>query len=227
MSLGTGRPNGPSRRIRVMVVDDHEMVAQGLARMIDDEPDLELVGVAGTVAEAVSCAQREVPDVVLMDYRLPDGDGASATASVRAPHPQIKVVILTGEGSEDILMRSIECGAVGMISKARPGEDVVAAIRAASRGDSILRLDELAGLLGRISKKSGGDGGVLSERELEVLRLLAKAKSTDAIAAELFLSVHTVRNHISNILSKLGAHSKLEAVIMGMRLGLLPLDEIG
>ena len=121
----------------------------------------------------------------------------------------------------EALTRAFEAGCVGFLAKSRPWSDVVAAVRAASRGESVMRADELASLLNRLKSTTNDQGKWLTDRELEVLRLLAKAKPTDIIAAELFLSTHTVRNHISNILSKLGAHSKLEAVATAVREGIL------
>lgn len=213
--------------IRVLIVDDHEMVAQGLARIVDREEDLELVGVALSVADAVVQAGRYRPDVILMDFRLPDGDGATATSMILAQFPETKVVMLSGLGSEQILARAIESGCVGMISKVRPAEEVVLAVRLAHQGGSVVSSDDLVGLLHRLAKPPAGDADALTPRELEVLRLLARAKPVDAIAEELFMSVHTARNHISAILSKFGAHSRLEAVTIATRDGLISIDEIG
>jgi DNA-binding NarL/FixJ family response regulator len=214
-------------KIRVVIVDDHMMVAEGLARIVSAESDFELVGLASTVAQALALVELESPDVVLMDYHLPDGDGAEATEKILAKLPETKVVMLSGVGSNELLARAIESGCSGLLGKDRPGEDVVAAIRSASRGESVMRLDDLAGLLGRLRNTQQASAQFLSARELEVLRLLAKGHSTEAIAKELYLSIHTVRNHVSNILSKLGAHSKLEAVALAARDGIVALNEIG
>ena len=201
------------------------MVAEGLARMVSHESDFELAGVAGNIAQALTLIELQAPDVVLMDFGLPDGNGAEATATILQRWPDIKILMLSGSGGSDLLARAIEAGCAGFLDKSRPGSDVVAAIRAAAQGESVVRADELAGLLKKLRAVSNGEG--LSVRELEVLRLLAAGRSTDAIARELFLSIHTVRNHVRNILMKLGAHSKLEAVAIAARDGVIGLDEIG
>jgi DNA-binding NarL/FixJ family response regulator len=173
----------------------------------------------------LSLIERQTPDVVLMDFHLPDGNGAEATEKVLQRWPDTKILMLSGSGANDLLARAIEAGCAGFLDKSRPASDVVAAVRAVSRGDSVMRSDELAGLLGKLRSKSNGEG--LSTRELGVLRLLATGRSSDAIASELFLSIHTVRNHVRNILMKLGAHSKLEAVAIAARDGIIGLEEIG
>jgi DNA-binding NarL/FixJ family response regulator len=133
--------------------------------------------------------------------------------------------MLSGIGRNDLLARAIEAGCSGLLAKTRPADEVVTAIRAASRGETVLRSDALAGLLDRLHGKVTDEA--LTARELGVLRILAKGRSTGAIASELFLSIHTVRNHVSNVLTKLGAHSKLEAVAIATRDGIIRLDEIG
>jgi DNA-binding NarL/FixJ family response regulator len=217
--------DAPTERISVAIVDDHAMVADGLARIVSSESDFELAGLASNVAEALSLIERQTPDVVLMDFHLPDGNGAEATEKVLQRWPDTKILMLSGSGANDLLARAIEAGCAGFLDKSRPASDVVAAVRAVSRGESVMRSDELAGLLGKLRSKSNGEG--LSTRELGVLRLLATGRSSDAIASELFLSIHTVRNHVRNILMNLGAHSKLEAVAIAARDGIIGLEEIG
>jgi DNA-binding NarL/FixJ family response regulator len=212
-------------KTRVAIVEDHSMVAEGLARIISDEDDFYLVGIAATVAEAVVLIERQAPDVVLMDYRLPDGDGVEATKEIlrRWSHP--KILMLSGSAGYDLVARAIESGCSGFLAKTRPSGDVIAAVRAAARGELVLRSDEFADALGAIRSGASDDG--LTPRELDVLRCLAKGEATDAIAALLYVSVSTVRNHVQNILTKLGAHSKLAAVAVAARHGLIRLDEIG
>ncbi len=210
--------------IRVAVVDDHLMVAEMLSILIAAEQDMNLVGEAHNVAEAISLVENEKPDVVLMDYRLPDGDGIAAVKMILERWPDVNVVMLSGSGGHDLLARAIEAGCVGMLAKDRPMEDVLAAIRSASRGELVFRPDEIATLMGHLRQKPSEDSQWLTARELDVLKLLAKGVSTDGIAEELFISTNTVRNHVSNILSKLGAHSKLEAVAMATRDGIIDLE---
>ena len=215
-----------SQGVRVVIVDDHEMVAEGFARIVDSEDDLDLAGIASTVEEAISLVDSARPDVVLMDFNLPDGDGIAATERIVNGWPGTKVVLLSGSGGNELLARAIAAGCSGLLAKDRPARDIVAAVRAAARGESVVRPDQLAGLLERLQNPTV-DPQALTARELEVLRLLAKGRSTDAIAAELYVSPHTVRNHVSNILSKLGAHSKLEAVTIATRDGTIAIEDIG
>lgn len=221
-SASAGEASAP---IRVVVVDDHAMVAEGLSVLLDEEPDLEIVGTAASVAETMDLVERSHPDVVLIDYRLPDGDGATATAEIVTRWPSTKVVMLSAAGGGELLARALEAGCAGFLAKERCGQEVAAAVRAAQRGESLIPTAALTGLLERLRRSGQGGGNELSARELEVLRLLATGKSTEAISDRLFLSGHTVRNHVRNILSKLGAHSKLEAVAIAARDGLVSLDD--
>lgn len=210
----------------VVVIDDHIMVAEMLALTISKESDLRLAGVAGNIADALVLVNREQPDVVLMDYRLPDGDGIEAVKKILSKYPETHIVMLTGSGAPDLLARSIEAGCVGLLSKDRPIGDVLSAVRAASRGELVIRSDEFSSLLGQLRKTPEQKTHLLTARELEVLQLLGRGRSTEAIAEDLFISVNTVRNHVANILSKLGVHSKLEAVAIAAREKLISLVDV-
>ncbi|HVA69984.1 MAG TPA: response regulator transcription factor [Acidimicrobiales bacterium] len=207
----------------VAVVDDHIMVAEMLALTISKESDLQLVGVAGNIADALVLVNREHPNVVLMDYRLPDGDGLDAVKKILGKYPETYIVMLTGSGSPDLLARSIEAGCVGLLSKDRPIDDVLSAVRSAARGELVIRSDEFSNLLGQLRKTPEQKTHLLTARELEVLQKLGRGNSTETIAEDLFISVNTVRNHVANILSKLGVHSKLEAVAIAAREKLIDL----
>jgi DNA-binding NarL/FixJ family response regulator len=210
----------------VAVIDDHIMVAEMLALMISRESDLRLAGVAGNIADALVLVNDEQPDVVLMDYRLPDGDGIEAVKKILAKFPETRIVMLTGSGSPDLLARSIGAGCVGLLSKDRPIGDVLSAVRSAARGELVIRSDEFSNLLGQLRKTPEQKTHLLTPRELEVLQLLGQGHSTEAIAEELFISVNTVRNHVANILSKLGVHSKFEAVAIAAREKLISLVDV-
>jgi DNA-binding NarL/FixJ family response regulator len=212
-------------KTRVAIVEDHAMVAEGFARIIAAEADLECVGIASTLAEAMPLVEHTSPDVVLMDFHLPDGDGSQGTRDVLARRPSTKVMMLSGAHGDDLAARAIEAGCSGFLKKTRPASDIVTSIRAVARGELVVSADELAGVLERF--RSGAVGGSLTAREREVLRHLARGQSNEDIAKELYVSLHTVRNHVQNILTKLNAHSKLSAVAIGMRLGILGLHEIG
>jgi DNA-binding NarL/FixJ family response regulator len=219
--------NEAPRRVRVVVVDDHAMVAQGLAALLEQQDDLTVVGIALGARQSLSVVGETRPDVVRVDYRLPDGDGASVAAEILRRWPETRVVMLSAGGSEtdDLLARAVEAGCSGFLAKERSAAEVVSAVRAAARGESLIPTAALAGLLGRLRRSPKHGTGDLTARELEVLRMLAKGMSTQQIRQELYLSEHTVRNHVRNILAKLGAHSKLEAVALAARKGIVTLAE--
>jgi two-component system response regulator DevR len=211
--------------IRVMVVDDHQLVAQALAEVLDDEPDLEVVARTGSVAEATRAAQVLAPDVVLMDYQLPDGNGVTAAERIRRHRPETKVVMLTAYAEDALLVAAVEAGCSGYLTKDRAVEEVVSAVRAAHAGEVLVSPAKLAQLLPKLRPQrapSSSEGGVsLTARELEVLQLMAEGLSNHAIAERLVLSLNTVRNHVQNVISKFDAHSKLEAVAIAVRTGVI------
>jgi len=186
-------------------VEDHLMVAEMFAMMIERESDMHLAGTAHGVAEAISLVASERPDVVLMDYRLPDGDGIAAVKEILEQWPETHVLMLSGDAPQDLM------------AKNRPMDELLSAIRSASRGELVFRVEEMNTLLEHLRKPVNPDADFLTRREIEVLQLLAEGYSTERIAAALFISIHTVRNHVSKILTKLGAHSKLEAVAIATR----------
>ncbi|HEY5273302.1 MAG TPA: response regulator transcription factor [Acidimicrobiales bacterium] len=220
-SSGTAAP----ARAKVAIVEDHSMVAEGFARIVAAEKDFEFVGTATTLADAMVLVENESPEVLLMDYHLPDGEGDQATRDVLARFPNTKILMMSGSDSDDLLGRAIEAGCSGFLTKTRPAIDIVTSIRAVLRGELAVRANDLAGVIERIREGALGDG--LTGRELEVLRHLARGEPSEEIAAKLFVSVHTIRNHVQNILMKLNAHSKLAAVATATRLGILGLDDIG
>jgi DNA-binding NarL/FixJ family response regulator len=207
-----------SRRvIRLMLIDDHDMVVQSLRAVLALEDDIEVVASANSIAEGVMGAAAHVPDVILMDYHLPDGDGASAAARIRADHPSIKIVLLTGSDDPDALQRAVEAGCVGYLDKMRALDDLAAAVRVAATGHVVIAADNLSNIVSR----RRDDAVSLTAREREILVLAAAGLTDRATAERLGLSVHTVRTHLQAILGKLGAHSKLEAVAIAKRHRLL------
>ena len=210
-----------SRPVRVVLCDDHQVFAEALAGLLAGE-GLEVVAVVGRVTDVVPAAVAHRPDVVLMDYELPDGNGVSATRAIKAEVPETHVVLLTSNADEDILVAAIEAGASGFVTKQKPAAEVTAAIRAAAAGEMLVSSDMLARLLPRMNRvaerKSAYD---LTGRELEVLELLAEGTPNHELAARMGISRNTVRNHVQNLLTKLGVHSRLEAVALATREGLL------
>ena len=215
-----GRDLRGNEPIRVLIVDDHEVMAASLARVLDDEPDVVSVGLASTLAQARARVQSTAPDVLVLDRRLPDGDGVDAIRDLKALRPSMNVLVLTGSSSDDVLVRALEAGAAGFLSKTRSLAEVTSAVRAAAQGEASISSEMLARLLPRLTRVSAPTP-TLTRREEEVLGMLAQGLSNAAIATELTVSVNTVRNHVANLSAKLGAHSKLEAMSIAIQRGLL------
>lgn len=206
--------------IDVLIVDDHTVLSDALAEALEGEGYSD-VRTAATVTEAMNATRSRCPDVVLMDFRLPDGKGTDAAADIRSSCPECKVVMLTAEAHESVVLEAIEAGCSGYLLKDSQLEEVVDAVRAAHAGEALISPSMLARVLPKLRGEKGGIGGRLSRREKEVLQFLAEGRSNESIADELVLSPHTVRNHVQNIIQKLGAHSKLEAVAIAARTGVL------
>lgn len=213
--------------IKVLLVDDHRMFVQPLLRVLADEPDLMVVGTARSVEEACSLARVERPDVVLMDYRLPDGLGTDAARMIRAERPETKIVMLTGFPEDSVLITAIEAGCSGYMTKDGAVQEAISAVRAAAAGEALISPFMLARLLPRLRREQPRAIDALSTREIEVLRLVAQGMQNAAIADHLVLSVNTVRKHVQSILTKLGAHSKLEALATAVRHGLVEMGGDG
>lgn len=208
-------------RIRVLIVDDHEMFAQSLRAALAGERDLEVVGIAGTVQDARSKAAATAPDVVLLDYGLPDGDGATAAQLIKDARPETKTVMLTSFTDDAVLIAAIEAGCSGYVLKHKGVQELVDAVRSAHAGEALISPAMLARLLPKLQRNHRGVGAELTPREIEVLRLLADGLSNQAISQRLTISLHTVRNHVQNIITKLQVHSKLEAVAAAVREGII------
>lgn len=206
---------------RVLVVEDHHLVGEMLVDAMSREPELDVVGLARSVAEARVAAAEQQPEVILMDYRLPDGTGAEAARAISAAVPGAKVLMLTSAEDDTILVDALESGCAGFITKYRSVREVVSAIEAIRKGDTVFPADMLARILPRMRGQRPDLGADLTPREVEVLRLLAQGLSNSAIAATLDIRLNTVRNHVQNLLTKLNAHSKLEAVAAAARAGLI------
>ena len=208
-------------RIKVLIVDDHAVVAQSLVRLLEESADIVVVGTAGTVQEAVSEARLREPDVILLDWELPDGTGADAARRIKHDRPETQIVVLTGFADEPALVTAIESGCSGFLEKTQAPEMVVAAVRSVHRGEALLAPAMLMKILPRLSPSYRRLGADLTTRELEILRLLSRGLPNEEIATQLSISLHTVRNHIQAILRKLRSHSKLEAVATAVREGLV------
>jgi two-component system NarL family response regulator len=213
----------PIDRIDVIIVDDHEAVAEGLRALVGDEPDIEVVALAGTVADALDATRRLHPTVLLVDYRLPDGTGADIATAVLDLDDPPAVIMISADADRRVLGLALEAGCVGFLSKNAGRDDLVQAIRAAGTGDSYFTRDMLKHLT-HLRRFDDVDVAQLGDRELEVLQLTADGKSPEEIAEELFLSAHTVKNHLRHAMAKLDAHTKLDAVVKAVRARLISID---
>jgi DNA-binding NarL/FixJ family response regulator len=210
-----------NRRIRVLFVEDHQLLADALTALLGREPDIEVAGVARTVAEAKTMSKERL-DVVLMDYHLPDGTGAEATRAIKARWPGARVVMVTALTDDETVLESIQAGADGYLTKDRAAQDVVHAVRAAHAGETLLPRTVIAEIARRVATaRERGDERRLVEpltpRELEVPRALTDGLSTPEICDRLFIAPNTLRTHVQNIMGKLRVHSKLEAVAFALR----------
>lgn len=222
-----GRRAG-ERPARVLVVDDHSAVAEAVAMAIDTQPDLECVGTAGTLSAARRLAAERSPDVILIDVELPDGDGIEAVPELRRENPRARVLVLTGHTAVGVLARAASAGVCGFLPKESGIQEVLKAVRVARDGGMIVNNATLSSVLNRIGSTAEppaapvSAGDLFTPRELDVLRGLASGRDPQSIARGLGMSVNTCRGHVKSILSKLGAHSQLEAVVIALRRGLLP-----
>jgi len=205
---------------RVLVVEDHQVVAEGLAARINDQKDMKVIGHAGSVSESIARAAELKPDLVLMDFRLIDGTGADAASGIRQLRPETKLIFLTREDSDAARFAALEAGASAFIHKSRAAQDVVDAIRTVAGGGSLFTPRGIAQLLNN-RREVEAQLERLTAREKEVLRLMAEGMASREIASKLGISYTTVRTHIRSLGSKLGVHSKLEAIVKARELAIV------
>jgi len=219
----------PISPVRVLVVQDHPLLASAIARVLDSEEDLTVVGIARRGDEAATLAAVHLPAVVLMDFRLPDLSGPAAAAKIRSAVPAAAIVFHSAEESEDALLDAIDAGAIAYLTKSATADQIIEAVRKASVGEVLIPVGLFAKAIARqrrVGNEKQAREKLLAEftpRELDVLRLLADGHDTQALARLLGIAPHTVEWHVTHVIEKLRVHSKLQAVIAAARLGLIEL----
>jgi DNA-binding NarL/FixJ family response regulator len=211
--------------IKILIADDHPVVREGLFAMLNREVDFDVVGEAKDGMEAVNKTKELSPDIVLMDLRMPDMDGVEAMRKIKEAMPDVKFIILTTYSDDEYIFSGIEAGARAYLLKDAPREDLFKAIRAVYRGESLIQPVVASKLLDRFSELSRGtpSGEGLSERELEILQLMAKGAANKEISAQLSIAQSTVKTHIANIFQKLGVNDRTEAVTQALKKGIIRL----
>ncbi len=206
--------------VRIVVVDDHPVVRAGIVGLLGVEDDLEVGGEAGDGAEALDVVAATSPHVVLMDLRMPRMDGVTATGRIGAEHPDVRVVVLTTYETDGDILRAVEAGATGYLLKDTPREDLVAAVRAAARGETVLA----PSVARRLVAQMRGGGERLTARELEVLGGVARGLSNAEIGAALFIAEATVKTHLLRVFTKLDVTDRTRAVTVALERGLIRTD---
>ncbi len=220
--------DGPTRPLTLLVVDDHEVVRQGLVSVLDRRPGFQVVAEAGTVEEALEAARRFQPDLVIMDVRLPDGSGVEACREIRSELPNTRVVMLTSYPDEEAVIAAIVAGASGYLLKQVRARDLVSALEAVGRGESLLDPAVTGKVLERMRRIASADEpdelAALTQQERKILALVAEGKTNKEIAAEVFLSDKTVKNYVSSILAKLNLERRAQAAAFVAHMKTHPTD---
>jgi NarL family two-component system response regulator LiaR len=220
------------RKIRILIADDHAVVREGTRRILEQEPDMEVVGEAGDGEEAVNLATNLKPDVAIVDVSMPKMDGIEATRRIKAACPSINVLILSAYDDDQFIFSLLEAGAAGYLLKSIRSRELLDAIRAVYSGESVLHPSIARKVLNRFVSTSDRPTeskeplGVLSDREMEVLKLAAKGFSNQDIAEKLCLSIRTVQGHLGHIFNKLQVGSRTEAVVRALKEGWVTLDDV-
>ncbi|WP_435769325.1 response regulator [Nocardioides sp. SYSU DS0651] len=207
-----------SETIRVLLIDDHELIRSGLGAVLDLEPDLEVVATAGSVAEGIQLFEEVAPDVVVTDLQMQDGTGLDVVRTIRKQSDDVGLIVLTMHSGDDQIFAAMQAGASGFVGKDAPSTEVIKAARHAAVSPKAF---VCAGLVGAMMRRQSAESTALSEREHDVLLLLAEGLNAAAIGQKLYLSESTTKSHIARIYQKLGAANRAQALVTAMRIGLL------
>ncbi len=217
-------------KIRILLAEDHKVVREGTRRLLESQEDFEVVGEASDGIEAVELAKKYKPEIIIMDVSMPRLNGIEATKQIKAIYPNIAILVLTGYDDDEYVFALLEAGAAGYLLKEASGEELIEAIRQVMAGEPVLHPKIMKKVLNRlrspVEEQAQVPGEVLSDREMEVLRLAAKGMSNMEIADSLTLSVRTVQTHLRSIFNKLGVGSRSEAIVYGLKKGWLTLEEL-
>jgi DNA-binding NarL/FixJ family response regulator len=208
-------------KIRILLIDDHPVVREGLSGMLAGQPDFEVVGQGSDGSQGVSMNAELRPDVILMDLRMPGMDGVTAIREIKAAMPETNILVLTTYDSDVDIVRAVEAGATGYLLKDTPREDLFRAVRAASKGESVLAPAVAARLMTRMRTPAEEN---LTTREIEVLKLVSKGNSNKQVARSLHISTATVKTHLIHIFDKLAVKDRTSAVTVALEKGILSLD---
>jgi len=218
-------------KMRILLAEDHKVVREGTRKLLESQPDFEVVGEASDGIEAVELAKKLKPEIIIMDVSMPRLNGIEATRQIKAIYPNIAILPLTGYDDDEYVFALLEAGAAGYLLKDSSGEELIEAIRQVMTGEPVLHPKIMKKVLNRLRSPVDGQavqtaGEVLSDREPEVLRLAAQGMSNMEIADSLTLSVRTVQTHLRSIFNKLGVGSRSEAIVYGLKKGWLTLEEL-
>lgn len=218
-------------KIRILLAEDHKVVREGTRRLLESQNDFEVIGEASDGIEAVDLAKKLKPEIIVMDVSMPRLNGIEATKQIKTLYPNIAILVLTGYDDDEYVFALLEAGAAGYLLKESSGDELIEAIRQVMAGEPVLHPKIMKKVLNRMRSTSEEtapqvSGEVLSDREMEVLRLAASGMSNMEIADKLTLSVRTVQTHLRSIFNKLGVGSRSEAIVYGLKKGWLALEEL-
>lgn len=219
-------------KIRILLVEDHVVVRQGTRQLLEREPDFEVVGEAGDGEQAVKTARQLKPDVIIMDVAMPNMNGIEATKQIKEFMPSVAVLVLTGYDYDEYILSLLEAGAAGYLLKSVSGDDLVSAVRAVHTGEPVLHPVVIRKMMTNLRPQAASNPALtrpidlLSEREMEVLRLASRGMSNKDIGEALFISIRTVQAHLRSIFNRLGVGSRSEAILYCLKKGWFSLDDL-